>query len=90
MRSFLQIILFALPTGQAAFPDPCASNPCAANVSCKPALEKERGFECGNCPLGFKGDGILCEDINEVYFDKSILATFPYSSGCISILYISP
>jgi len=53
------------PVCQAAFPNPCASNPCAANVSCKPALEKERGFECGNCPQGFKGDGILCEDINE-------------------------
>ena len=76
MLNCLNIKLSVLPTGQAAFPDPCASNPCAANVSCKPALEKERGFECGNCPLGFKGDGILCEDINEVFLlHKLILAT---------------
>ena len=52
--------------GQAAFPDPCLSNPCAPNVTCTPALENEKGFECGNCPPGFKGDGQHCEDINEV------------------------
>jgi hypothetical protein len=37
---------------------PCESNPCFPGVACG---EKEDGFECGPCPAGTIGDGIMCK-----------------------------
>ncbi|XP_076104417.1 uncharacterized protein LOC143073060 [Mytilus galloprovincialis] len=35
----------------------CADNPCSKQVSCR---NTKRGFKCGKCPPGFKGNGKKC------------------------------
>lgn len=40
----------------------CSEDPCADGVSC---TDTETGFECGECPQGFSGNGQTCTDINE-------------------------
>ena len=41
----------------------CSSNPCFPGVEC---LDTDSGGVCDeNCPLGYTGNGITCEDVNE-------------------------
>ncbi|XP_078468801.1 cartilage oligomeric matrix protein-like isoform X1 [Lampetra fluviatilis] len=40
----------------------CDPNPCSVGVECKETAE---GFECGQCPDGFIGNGTHCDDIDE-------------------------
>ncbi|XP_067018613.1 mucin-like protein isoform X3 [Acropora muricata] len=42
-------------------------NPCFQGVSCTdhPAPANLSGFTCGQCPVGYNGDGINCLDIDE-------------------------
>ena len=41
----------------ATAPVRCSSNPCFPGVRC---VDTEEGFRCGNCPIGYNGDGITC------------------------------
>lgn len=40
---------------------PCDSDPCFAGVECSNLSD---GFDCGDCPAGFEGDGVICTDID--------------------------
>ena len=46
----------------------CASEPCAADVTCTDLPPPSMGFQCGQCPPGFNdatGNGTVCIDIDE-------------------------
>ncbi|XP_078702279.1 cartilage oligomeric matrix protein-like isoform X1 [Branchiostoma floridae x Branchiostoma belcheri] len=40
----------------------CNDDPCFAGVSC---TDTPTGFECGECPAGFQGNGTHCGDVDE-------------------------
>ncbi|ELU15120.1 hypothetical protein CAPTEDRAFT_228585 [Capitella teleta] len=42
--------------------DGCANDPCFDAVPCTDLKAPQTGFECGECPDGFLGDGIICEE----------------------------
>ncbi|XP_078573393.1 von Willebrand factor D and EGF domain-containing protein-like [Branchiostoma floridae x Branchiostoma japonicum] len=42
--------------------DHCGLQPCFPGVPCTNVAD---GFECGDCPDGYNGDGVDCADINE-------------------------
>ena len=46
--------------------DFCRFKPCFPGVPCFNDPSTEKGFECGECPLGMLGDGINCTDVDEV------------------------
>ena len=55
---------------------PCVEQkPCFPGVECRNILYDNgtSTFQCGQCPVGFTGDGYNCTDINEVII---ILVTF--------------
>ncbi|XP_078571537.1 von Willebrand factor D and EGF domain-containing protein-like [Branchiostoma floridae x Branchiostoma japonicum] len=46
--------------------DKCGLQPCFPDVLC---INVAGGFECGDCPEGFTGNGITCEDVDECAMD---------------------
>lgn len=55
----------------------CADEPCFPGVPCIDTEVKNgtniiHEVECGPCPTGYRGNGIDCEDIDEVFIIKYI------------------
>ncbi|XP_035688112.1 von Willebrand factor D and EGF domain-containing protein-like [Branchiostoma floridae] len=48
--------------------DKCGLQPCFPGVLC---INVAGGFECGDCPEGFTGNGITCEDVDECASDTT-------------------
>jgi hypothetical protein len=44
----------------------CNLRPCYPGVSCTDTPDETPGYQCGKCPMGMKGDGMNCTDIDEV------------------------
>jgi len=54
----------------------CSLKPCFPFVDCEETPGEGLGFKCGECPPGFSGNGIRCDDVNEcLYFPCFPLAT---------------
>ena len=53
-------------------PTGCNSKPCFPGVPC---TDTQSGPSCGECPLGFTGDGFGCEDINEVFYKTTLIVS---------------
>lgn len=47
----------------------CSLKPCFPFVDCEETPGVGLGFKCGECPPGYSGDGIRCNDVNEVRND---------------------
>ncbi|KAM8961931.1 thrombospondin-4 isoform 1-T1 [Pelodytes ibericus] len=63
--------LYPTPVSQTIRPTPppkprCDSSSCFQGVQC---TETASGFECGPCPAGYTGNGIICVDIDECRFN---------------------
>ncbi|MEE6458487.1 hypothetical protein FKM82_000305 [Ascaphus truei] len=44
----------------------CAANSCFRGARC---IETETGFQCGPCPEGYSGNGVICTDVDECRFN---------------------
>ena len=42
-------------------------------MDCEETPGEGLGFKCGECPPGYSGDGIRCNDVNEVGKDKKFI-----------------
>uniref|UniRef100_A0A8C7TL75 Thrombospondin-2 n=1 Tax=Oncorhynchus mykiss TaxID=8022 RepID=A0A8C7TL75_ONCMY len=62
--------------------DGCLSNPCFGGVDCNSA--PDGSWECGPCPLGFRGNGTHCEDVNECDMVSDICFKAGGASRCIN------
>ncbi|KAL7988986.1 hypothetical protein Chor_007905 [Crotalus horridus] len=57
----------SFPTPSPHPPKPkCEANTCFPGVHC---IDTTDGYQCGPCPEGFTGDGIICTDIDEACLD---------------------
>ena len=46
----------------------CSLKPCFPFVKCEETPGVGLGFSCGDCPPGYSGDGLRCDDVDEVNF----------------------
>lgn len=46
--------------------DKCSLKPCFPFVECVNTPDDGLGFKCGECPPGYTGDGMRCDDVDEV------------------------
>lgn len=47
--------------------DKCFLKFCFLFVECVNIFDDGFGFKCGECLLGYIGDGMRCDDVDEVY-----------------------
>ncbi|EDV26971.1 uncharacterized protein TRIADDRAFT_54443 [Trichoplax adhaerens] len=45
--------------------DACSDQPCFDNVTCIDNIVPLSGYQCGDCPSGYTGDGLKCHDYDE-------------------------
>ncbi|XP_062257425.1 thrombospondin-2 isoform X1 [Platichthys flesus] len=62
--------------------DGCLSNPCFGGVDCNSS--PDGSWECGPCPVGLRGNGTHCEDINECDMVPDVCFKMSGSRRCIN------
>ncbi|XP_067016443.1 cartilage oligomeric matrix protein-like isoform X3 [Acropora muricata] len=50
---------------QAVYVNKCSLKPCFPFVKCEETPGVGLGFRCGDCPPGYSGDGLRCDDVDE-------------------------
>lgn len=86
LKKILCFIITGLGTGNFPTPPPqplrpkCEANTCFRGVRCTDTTD---GFQCGPCPEGFTGNGVICTDIDEVkcYLFVFLRDTFQHFGG---------
>lgn len=48
--------------------DKCSLKPCFPFVECVNTPDDGLGFKCGECPPGYTGDGMRCDDVDECLY----------------------
>ena len=61
----------------------CSLKPCFPFVKCEETPGVGLGFRCGDCPPGYSGDGLRCDDIDEV---NGIFYIFSFFFFCLFVL----
>ncbi|MBI4817332.1 MAG: hypothetical protein HY791_13800 [Deltaproteobacteria bacterium] len=51
----------------------CDSNPCFPGVSCE--VLSSGAFDCGDCPIGYAGDGVTCSDFDACTLNPCLAGT---------------
>uniref|UniRef100_A0AAY4DZU5 Thrombospondin 2 n=1 Tax=Denticeps clupeoides TaxID=299321 RepID=A0AAY4DZU5_9TELE len=62
--------------------DGCLSNPCFAGVDC--SSSPDGSWECGSCPVGFRGNGTLCQDVNECDMVTDVCFSVSGKQRCVN------
>uniref|UniRef100_A0A8C9UYJ1 Thrombospondin 2a n=1 Tax=Scleropages formosus TaxID=113540 RepID=A0A8C9UYJ1_SCLFO len=62
--------------------DGCLSNPCFGGVVCNSS--PDGSWECGPCPVGFRGNGTFCEDVNECEMISDVCFRVHGSQRCVN------
>ncbi|XP_038078580.1 thrombospondin-1-like isoform X1 [Patiria miniata] len=64
--------------------DACLSSPCFDGVECVSFTDGR--YECKDCPVGYTGNGILCQDINECLLVSDACFNFHGEHRCLNLI----
>lgn len=65
----------------------CVPGTCFKQNMCIP--QESGGFQCAPCPDGFTGDGVHCDDVDEVGIEVSLPAAATSGIFCLFFFHVS-